>query len=216
MSLIKKFGIAGAVFGASMAFAGTASAVSVSGTFSDDFSNDTVADGGTFNLDNTGLASFTSTSTGLTPGGISPLPGGPGQFWFEFKNTSATNLYFRASVNDTPNGFIDGFTLTWKNAALQDLESYTVGLPAPFGTTLNITAAVDSIYYLVATWTGATSADNGGGSYTAPELIFKVTTFVSLEAPSEVPIPPSLVLFGSGLLGLGFLSARRRKKVASV
>ncbi|MCP4073553.1 MAG: PEP-CTERM sorting domain-containing protein [Hyphomicrobiales bacterium] len=33
--------------------------------------------------------------------------------------------------------------------------------------------------------------------------------------PPGVPVPPALLLFGSGLLGLGFLSARRRKKLAS-
>lgn len=36
-----------------------------------------------------------------------------------------------------------------------------------------------------------------------------------IDAPT-VPLPPSMVLFGTGLLGLGFLSARRRRKATSV
>ncbi len=40
-------------------------------------------------------------------------------------------------------------------------------------------------------------------------------TSVNCGNPPGVPIPPALLLFGSGLLGLGFLSARRRKKLTS-
>lgn len=38
----------------------------------------------------------------------------------------------------------------------------------------------------------------------------------SAASAPAVPLPPSLVLFGTGLLGVGFLSMRRRRKATSV
>lgn len=61
----------------------------------------------------------------------------------------------------------------------------------------------------------------GGGDYLGSNAATETLTFVVANGGGghltpTVPLPPSMVLFGTGLLGLGFLSARRRRKATSV
>lgn len=223
MSFLKKISIAGAVLGASMMLASSAGAtiVTVSGALSDVSNNSLVdntivGDGQLF--PQVSLADNSALVTGLSDA-FAPndgSDGGGGELWFEFVNTSAENLFFKARANDILNGFIGGFRLTWMDSAKHALTSTPIGLPSPDGTTLDITAAQGVVYYLVATWDSAFALDDGNDGFSVPIVGFSVSTASSGNAPSTVPLPPSLVLFGSGLLGLGFLSARRRRKATSV
>lgn len=206
MSFLKKISIVGAVLGASMMLASSAGAVSVTSFSGDAFgdTSDVVGsgdDGSTTSL--TGVLSSVSLS-GLLQVGVA------GEFMFKFENTYnlGGNLALGASVSEVPTSQIEGFTLSWLNSTFDVLDTVN-GLPAPDPGELGIITGFGSVVYLLATWDNVT-----GG--VGPTLTFNLSQAVTTDIPSSVPLPPSLVLFGSGLLGLGFLSVRRRRKATSV
>ncbi|MBL4893228.1 MAG: hypothetical protein JKX91_15695 [Rhizobiaceae bacterium] len=188
-----------------MLLASSAGAVSVTSFSGDAFgdTSDVVGsgdDGSTTSL--TGVVSSVSLS-GLLQIGVA------GEFMFKFENTFlGGNLALGASVSEVPTDQIEGFTLTWLNSAFGVLDLVN-GLPAPDPGELGIVTSFGSVVYLLATWDNVT-----GG--VGPTLTFNLSQAVTTDIPSSVPLPPSLVLFGSGLLGLGFLSVRRRRKATSV
>lgn len=215
MSFLEKFSLVGAVLGVSMMVASPASAITVhaDGAPGSGIEDGTEGDGnvgnGTVYTLNGDLTSYESTSDRLPENGN-------GTFYFEFVNTHATsNIIASASVGVNPTSplpLVDNFTLTWLNAAFINIGSY-VGLPAPNFFTLDTVIGIGQSFYLVATWD---DVDTFGANDDTPFITFSVSSNVTDSRIPEVPLPPSLVLFGSGLLGLGFLSARRRRKGESI
>lgn len=200
MSFLKNISIAGAVLGASMMLASSASAIVVTGDFKDDGGN-FVADYAAVNVAAGQALIADSNFFGDGPSD---------QLYFEFHNTSFNDVFIIASINDNPDFIWDHFVATlYKADGVTEIDTFE-DLPAP--TSGNIFGGViDGLanFILVLEWDGVESTLTNG----------HINIIVASSADvhfGEVPLPPSLVLFGSGLLGLGFLSARRRRKATSV
>lgn len=129
---------------------------------------------------------------------VDPAPGGFNDE-YTFENNTGDDLLVRFRVNTT---FTDGVGIGVANLtfSFDNMDLFTdltdangVLLPSPYSFSVLILDGVDLVLHV----TGATlNAD--GGSY---------DFFVA-----AVPIPPALLLFGTSLLGLGFLSSRRRRR----
>ncbi len=66
----------------------------------------------------------------------------------------------------------------------------------------NLYGVNNNLLFSIDSTTGATT-DIGRGDYTIQSITF--------APPSVVPLPPSAILFGTALLGLGYMRRRKRK-----
>lgn len=116
-----------------------------------------------------------------------------GSVVFQFQNLVAPDIgTFTTTTVNLSDGFRD-LEVYWSDNNLANgtgLASAIVG----GGTSLSTNFIVGTIRYLTLTWSGIDGGTN---------LDIRV---------AAVPVPPALLLFGTSLLGFGFLSRRRRRK----
>lgn len=218
MKLINKVGVVGAVLGAAMMFTGSAHAYAVNSIINpalpgavvigDGFSNNSVADDATTNLDGSDQSGLAlSDELGY---------GSDGEFRFAFKNTNlgGQNILVTMAVTESYTPYVEGFTAVWKNNLNQPLGLPYLGLPVTSSGPISVVVAAGSLFYLVVTWNNVVDGGiNGGGEL--PKLLFTLASKETADELTPVPVPPSLALFGTALLGMGFLTARRRRKSTS-
>lgn len=226
MKIFKKMSMAGVVLAVSLGSYTTAEALSVGsltgvvGAYSD--TNGVPLGGFVFGSPTDALILPTNELDQTPPNDSSVLSiahdDGNKVVAYRFANASGPALATRVTFDfhDLPEGppdnYIVGFDAFWAENAdgtgiLATLTGSLLG-PIAFG---QLTAA-----YLFVTFNSV--LPHAGNSEQLVTILFESSLSGGEGMPGapSVPLPPSMVLFGTGLLGLGFLSARRRKKATSV
>lgn len=193
---------------ASLLFLGSASVFAETITFDDLPGNDTVIANGYGGLNWDNFASLDPTtlsnpSSGYTNGIVSApnvafnLYGNPASI------SSSTPFlfnsgYFTAAWNDGLAILVNGYL----NGTLVDSKSFVVNTDSPTLEVFNW-ANIDSLTFISS---GGTNVGYGGsGTHFALDNL-------TVNAPSPVPLPGTLVLMGGGLGVMGFFTRRKKKE----